>query len=391
MKRAVSTVDASAASSAPLPHRGKLKRCKSAFANLKRLGTTATSPGGGGAESPSLPPPTTATNITPSPTSTEDSLLPRWRQHASSPDVMTSGSAARTAQPPVFAATWSGAPPLSVTKTVPFRCHGLTATPQTNHSSGRRLFSTGGGGAGGVREAEECTTGALPETTYSSVPGGAPAPGLPARNSFSASLTSFSPVPEEQEGKEAVDGEKQRRCHWQKNGEEGDDEEKAGVMVAAASGGRNDYLLACWADSGSGSPGFSIVGFGDDYFTGEDEEDEEQEPGVGVGVRGEVGGVVTTTTSGSAWGFGGGRGGMSGQQHLQQHQQQQQHQKGVSERFSLCDWENSGGSTVGIGSGQGGNSAVGEQREVGERSPSAMMVRLQRRFEEMLLVSNVAT
>lgn len=321
MKRAVSSVDASAASQCST-RRGKLKRCKSAFANLKRLGAVAA------ANSSSYGADATG----------EDSLLPRWRQHVSSPDVISSGAKAI----PTLGGDADS-----------FLVHSFGTA--TNTPSLGRLF--GGEMIKGARS---------------------------TRSPFAAPLN-FGPLPEG----EMFPGDD--ICSWHQLKSYSTHENLVRQRQDRSPQGHQDDIpeesdTTTAADCGSGSPGFSIVGFGNFFDIGA--EDEEQEVAGAPGVR-------NPSNGRARWGAG------------VLERQGQDDVDGVGKStppvsHTYSDEGSAAGSTfkgvsgnaAGTHSKDTGVSSTNDNRELSsaeEHSSSMVMMRLQRRFEEMLLVSNVAT
>lgn len=320
MKRAVSSIDASAATHCST-RRGKLKRCKSAFANLKRLGAIASS----------------GTCIADA--AGEESLLPRWRQHGSSPDVISTGS-----KPMLVSSVASGADSLLA--------HSLRSGTSASTSSLGRLFS------GDVSDGSSSSHSTFATSlNFHPVPEGEV---YTDDERYSWTQDQFSPPhsPTLQQRQQRNSPQRQHRCSVSE---------------------KDDGATA--ADCGSGSSEFSIVGFGDFFDAGFDEAEEEM-PSLAAVAAG----------SGRMWWSPG---------------IPEVHEEGdvSSGRSSSAASHARGRDAISANSGSPGGAATPELAEAPvpapgdgpgasaseERSPGLVMMRLQRRFEKMLLVSNVAT
>lgn len=386
MKRAVSSIDASAQAARSSTGTHRLKRCKSAFANLTRLGAAAS-----GSTSPSTPP-----RQRPSPAPAEEDLLvlpPRWRHTTGSCDAQHSSEGAGPVSGAAGTASGSGACafvfgsmwPEAAAPLVPMHHHHhhhQSFTPHHGTGAERRLFISRDGaggsvGAGGQGRDEDgffatgrsCGAGAASVRPHS------------RKNSF-ASGFSFSAVPEDEIIATGAGGGRcpflhQQQHHLHRQEDQGDEEDESleddfwgGAGGTAASlggigGAGGEHVSTCWVEPGS--PAFSISGFG---------EDEEGEWDEGLGGGCSTAGSPTKSSSALA--------------------------AGMRERFAAAV---SGENSAAFGSTSvTASSAVtgGDQKQpappgsspssLGDAQSSPMLLlRLQRRFEEMLLVSKVAT
>lgn len=402
MKRAVSSIDATARGPPNTPQ--KLKRCKSAFANLKRLGGAVTA-------SPTTPPLSGRCSGDPGgigwAVGEEISLPPCWRQHASPTDVNVKASSSAAA-PPIrtFA-------PGSRCSDVSFPYHGPTSSafyPQRGttglRGAGRRLF--GISDADGQEHSHTTKTQGMMLAENDSFRGGRSSRTMgPRINSSFTSTFKFSPVPED-EVSTTSDEVESTHCPFLHLHRRQDSVIGARVTTTVSSididggSGResptgSDRCMEesddCdrWTDPGS--PVFSIVGF--DGAEDEEREGGDARDGVVYSVASSASPTVerlqATRSLGSASCLEG-----NGQANsLVPDSRHAAAAAAAVESWSPSRTADTSNHSVNGSSSSSSNNNISSNSTPSSSSGSPispiLLLRLQRRFEEMLLISNVAT